>query len=364
MKTKERSSVKSGGYTVKFASLYRPQNTVGLKETKNGNKVAMFFLEAESGDKISYLMPWNLDEQKTRSVLGSLGVRADKLKSLSTVEEQLIAFEKTAKQKALAVSVYVREDGGLGSGLRPIEGNFILKFLRIASRADEGKGAACWEYIPSQTRKTKKGGTFETDPENVFKVDFVVAAGEQTGAIFTSNYRYSIVKDEKDDWVVDAESSRGSQFKQLMALHKVDTDSLDPDSDFEDPNNGLPELEKLMLKRGGPLQADVVKSWITKLSKVPDGVSLEALVTDTVRVEDENGSEYAASTELVTRLFAALDRRVKKFEGKSAWNENGELSDVGEEWMKKNKLPSNFTELTDKQVETYIAKLKEKFPVK
>lgn len=334
MKVKERQGVKAGSYVGKFQGLVKPGNKVGLKKTSSGKSKLMFRIKAKNGADIPYSITWGDEDYKIKPVFGALGVSYDSIKETEKsegLEEALLKFERKAKEKDLEVSVYVRDDNGWGSGIKPFGVNsYTVRFKRITTRDESGK--ARWVEVPSQDRRNPKtGGTYKTDPWNKFTVALEIVAGERKGAVLTYNLAYPIAKDEDDEWILDAETGRGQEFKNFLLLHRVAVDSLNPDRDFEDPTNGLPELEKRLLKRETFLTVSTnADGWIDKIDRLPEGVVIQDKEVD-------EGTDYAST--LIPKLFSLIDKKVRQLHGKSAWSENGKMTKVGFEWFKEEAVP-------------------------
>jgi hypothetical protein len=377
MKTKEREGAKKGGYLVTFKELIRPSNKVGLKETKTGSKRLMFRLQPvdtkgvpiKGAAPIPYSFEWDLDGAYAKSALGAIGVQASRVKQAmkkadGALERVLIWLEKEAKTKAQPITTYVREDGGFATGLKPPanEEGYYAQFVGVASRGED-KQTLHWYY--SKPKPGKKPGTTWGEG-NFFKADFRVLSGPYKDAQIRIELPYAIVKDEDDEWMVDADSGDGAKFKRLLTLHKISTDNMDPDRDFQDVENGLPELNAKLLKRADSTPLIIILKeggWLKDIKGMPAGTVIEGMPTTGVEVGSANGDEYKADSEKLAKLFSMIDRRVRKSEKKSAWLDNGKLSTSGREWLAEAHLPHKFEVLTDKQVDVYIARLKEKFPI-
>lgn len=370
MKTRQSNTAKAGGHVGVFKDLIRPDNKVGLRKTKAGDSRMMFRIQVGKGkdDVVPCSVVWDFDDPKFQAVAGALAVPADTvkkayLKTGKSVTKTLIWFEGMAKKKASKVSVYVREDGGFGSGLKPVIKESEDMYAVVAGfKHDRDTNKATWvikEEVSGISKRTKKPYTIPGGKK--FSVYFKVVSGPNRGSSFTkSDVLYAIVKDEDDEWIVDADG-RGREFKSLMTLHKIDTDSIDPDRDFSDPENGLPELEKKVLKRPSPLIITVNQGgWVTIFKAAPKGTVIEGVPNEPV---DTSSKEYEADNGLVAKMFSMIDRRVKKDSGKSAWLDAGRLSLSGKSWLKGNKLPTKFESLTDGQVRKIILMMKRDHPV-
>ena len=365
MKVKERAGAKKGSYVAVFKELIRPGNKVGLSVPKKGKdslpRMMFRLTDVETQtEEIPCSTVWDPTDWRFRHTMGTLGVPVDKVLQLiadGTSEEKiLLLVERLATKAACELSAYVREDGGWGS-IRPNTGVFIAKFARISTRNDEG--LPIYTYIASQTKKTRKGGTFDSDPINRFGAQFEVIAGDRQGACVNENFHYAIVKDEDDEWTVDAETRDGSKFNNLLVLHRVPVAKIDPDRNFADPENGLAEIEKMLLKRSTPLMIEVKDSWIIDMKAAPEGMTV---LSSTGNVDD---SEYAST--LIGKLFAKIDKLVRAEAGKSAWLKEGDLSPTGKAWVKEHvvplmtelDLPKSFKKLDDTQVRTLSKALSE-----
>lgn len=360
MKVKERQGVKAGSYVGRFSSLVKPGNKVGLKKSSNGKNKLMFRIKSKDVE-IPYSITWDDPAERVKPVFGALGVNYESIKDTEKsegLEEALLKFERKAKEKAFDVSVYVREDNGWGSGLKPYGVNsYTVRFKRVTTR-DENNNAR-WVEVPSvERRNPRTNGVYKTEPWNKFTVALEIVAGERKGAVLTYNLEYPITKDEDDEWVLDAESGRGQEFKNFLLLHRIAVDSLNPDRDFEDPKNGLPEIEAKLLKRETFLTAAVnAEGWIDKLDRLPEGV----VVKD---VEADEGTAYESTK--IPKLFSLIDKKVRLEHGKSAWSENGKMTKTGLEWFKENALPylkkkgirPDFKTMDDDQVDGLISYLK------
>lgn len=354
MNVKEREGAKAGGYDVVFLELIRKGNKVGLsgKGEDGRPQRAMFRLTTDKGVKVPYSFPWDPDHPVFKATLGVLGVPVEKLGDLGEVEAALIKFEKLAKAKALPCNVFVYEDGGFGSGLKPLEGKYLMKFSRIASRDKETDRPIHVHYGP-KVRQYKRGGQ-ETIDEEQFKTEFVIVAGERKGALVKRTETYAILKDpETDEWYVDGESSpRHAAFRRLMKQHNVPIEKINPDKHFADPENGCPELEKLMLKGAKVMEGTIEKGFINKLDVAADGVG------ETIDIGPE---EYQA--ENIGELFDVIDQRVQKTFSKSAWQgETGQFTKAGRIWTKKHLIPllqkksfpTSLRKLTDEHVDRLV----------
>lgn len=380
MKTKEREGAKKGGYRAVFAELIRPGNKIGTRTSKNGVERLMFRLQPVDdkeklikGPSIPYSVVWDTEDSRAAAVFGALGIPIGRvrkaMKQFGSVEKTLIWLEKEAKAKAMPVGVYVREDAGFGSGIKPTAKNspYPVRFAGIVTRDQETKLPKHYYKAP-KTFPSKSGkGSFTTFSGNMFNVDFEVLAGPQKNARIRKEYFYAIVKDEEDEWIVDADSREGADFKKLLTFHKINTDTIDPDRDFKDPENGTPELEKRMLKRAETTVMLLTindKGWPTELKTLPPGMTIEGVETVPAKALDIGGDNtYRADPELVTKLFAMIDRRVKKHAGRTAWTEEGKLSKDGKSWLTEKGLPTSFEALSNVRVEKYIEKLKTDFPM-
>lgn len=380
MKTREREGAKRGGYVAVFDELIRPGNKVGTRTSKTGVERLMFRLKPIDasekpikGAPIPYSVVWDLDDDRAASVFGALGVTVGRvkkaLKQFGSIEKTLIWFEKEARAKAMPVGVYVREDAGFGSGIKPTAKHspYYARFLQVGTRDQETKLPKWYVKEPRTYPGKKPGTTFTTFSGNMFNADFVVLAGPQKGARIRKEYFYAVVKDEEDEWMVDADSREGSEFKKLLTLHKINTDGIDPDRDFKDAENGIPELEKRLLKRADSTILQITvneKGWATEVKAPPAGTMIEGMAATPVKAIDvgESGT-YEAKPESISKLFGMIDRRVKKHFGKTAWTEEGKLSRAGTDWLTENNLPVTFETLSDQQVDRYMVRIKTKYPM-
>ncbi len=356
MKVKERAGAKKGSYVTVFKELIRPGNKVGLSIPKGEDKLPRMMFRLEDIEtkaiEIACSTAWDPTDFRFKNTMGCLGVPLGKITQLieegTSEEKVLLLIERLATKAACELSTYVREDGGWGS-IKPNTGVFVAKFARISSRNDED--LPIYTYIAPQTKSSKKGGTYDTLPINRFAVQFEVIAGDRTGALITENFHYAIVKDEdNDEWTIDAESRDGNKFNNLLILHKIPVHKINPDKNFADPDNGLPELEKMMRKRDISLLIEVKDGWVADLKAVPEGMTV---LSSTGSVDD---SEYKSA--LIGKLFAKIDKLVRTDVGKSAWLREGDLSPEGKDWVKDNVLPlmnnlgipRSFKKLNDDQV--------------
>jgi len=356
MKVREREGAKAGGYDVIFKELIRKQNKVGLSAPKDGKPGRAMFRLTTSDEKVTvpYSFPWDPEHPYFGGTLGALGVNPAKLGDLSQVEQALIKFEKIAKAKALPCNVYVREDGGFGASLKPLEGKFIVEFTRIASRDQETDAPIHKRY--TKDRFYKKSGTTEHIDEEQYQVEMRIITGSRKGALLRKTLTYNIVKNDADEWEIDGESTaRHAEASRWMTLHKTPKEKIDPDKHFEDSENGLPELEVLWLKHKRPLEVTVSGGFANAVKEPPD-----------ISTDDESedvGDQFAADPELVGTLYDKIDKKVKAAYGHSAWlGDSDRFSKYGQAWMKKYVLPImrrknmflDIHKLTDDQIKTLL----------
>ena|SRR3990167_8360144 len=359
MKVRDREGAPKGGYDVVFKELVRPHNKVGLVGSGKEGKAKRAMIRLATGDDkitIPYSFPWDVKHPYFGSTMGALGVDPSKLGDLDNVEQALIKFEKLAQAKALACNVYVFEDGGFASSLKPLEGKFIAEFNRIGTRDDEGKGAPIHKHYVGD-REYRDGGKEHIDEEQ-YRVELKILTGSRRGALLSKTLTYNIVKDEDDEWEIDAESSvRHAEAKRWMILHKTPLEKLSADKHFEDPENGLPELEALWLKHKRPLQVTVKNGFVGKIEEPAEGAG---------EVEDVGGPKMNADLGLIGELYDRIDEKVKKVTGKSAWlGDSVEFSKSGRLWVKKylfpimrrKELPLNFAKLNNEQVKSLLRAL-------
>jgi len=351
MKTKEKHF---GAIEATFKELVRKGNKLGLIG-KDGDRL-MFRMTGEGVEQeIPYSVVWKFKDVKFKAVCGALGVPIEKIKRVydeSGIEVALEKFEKIAKAKQCKTAVYMFND--FGSGMRPWEGEFDVVFSRFVNR-DKNTGKPVWEN-KHETRKGREGKDYEYD-KNEFKIEYRVVGGDNENATFTRTEHYCIVKDEEDEWMFDG-AGQGAGFKTLLDLHSISTEKMEPDSDFEDPENGLPEIEQMLQKRNA-------KSLIVMRVTVSDGriMKLEKSSGVPVTGKVDEGEEYAAQN--IAKLFARIDELCRDATKKSAWDSTGKLSENGKMWakdnllplMKKKDMPKSFKQLNDKQVAFLLKKL-------
>lgn len=364
MKTK--AGTEAGWYVGQFKELIRPGNKVGLSKTKAGVNRLMFRIDAKGKATIPYSVVWDFADERFESALGAIGVSLNVLKkayikSGKSINKTLIWLEGTAKKKAAQVTVGVMEDGGFGSSLRPWTKEEEDHYAVVTGfDHDYESKKATWKEKPDKSGVSRKNGKpYKIPGGKFFNVRFKIASGPFKGAVLKKDIWYAVVKDEDDEWMVDAET-RGAEFKRLMTIHKVNTDSIEPDRDFEDPENGLPELEKKLLKRPALVVITIHEGWVRGFKAAPKGTSIEGMPNEPINVATNN---YTANEALVAKLFSMVDRRVKKKTGKPAWRDAGQLSLSGKEWLKENGLPVRFESLSDDQVKKVIAILKSDHPI-
>ena len=369
MKTRGREGAKAGGYLGKFKELIRPKNKVDLLEGKDGKKRVMFRIKATPTGKgtdgakpvdIPLSTQWDLDAPGFRALFGAIGVPADKIKKVlertGSITKTLIWIEKEAIEAAHEVTCYVGEDGGFGSKLAPANGEFEVQYAGISSKAEDG--TLHWYERDEKSGDRADGkGKWKIEAGKAFRVGWEVVSGVHRGARYSDEYYYTILKDDEDEWEFEYDSREGQKLKQLMTLHKIDMTSIDPDRDFKDAENGLPELDKKLMKKRRTLKLKVGGGWPKGLKKA-DGTD-----DDEKEPVETKAKEYRADEEKIGKLFAMIDRRVKLKTGKSAWDSDGELSKSGRKWLEEHELVTNFPKLIDEQVDKYIKRLKDKFPV-
>lgn len=377
MKVLKRSGASAGEYHAVYHQLIKPGNKVGLATTKGGKRLMFQLISADSDDKggkpteIAASVLWDPNDERAVSTLGALGVPADNLFKVARVkgdDTAIMWFDKQAREAAeygIQVNAYVRENGGFASGLRPIDGKFEVEFLRIKTRKDgdperQGSGTPYWEFIPSK-KVTRDGKKWDSDPMNRFWAQFIVVSGKRKGAVIDKMMHYPMVRDEEDEWVFDG-TGKGSELYDLLMLNNVDPDKFRPDKHFADPANGLPEIEKLLLKRKHPMGLEVKGGWANKLTP-PKGAG----AIDTGNAVDVGSDD----DDLRARLVAMVEKRVRAEYDKPAWLSSGAISKSGLAWMKK-KLPKtlakldidpHLTKLTAKQSEALIGVIRTKYPL-
>jgi len=363
MKTKEREKAKPGSYQAVFDGFIRKGGALGLSVSKKPGspKRVLFRVKSEDGVQIPCSFPWVSSHPAAESTLGAIGVPLAAILKYMANEKKapavLAAIEKKALQKKYDLSVWVRPEGtGWGSAIKPYEGTFVVEFAGVQTRDPDSKK-------PIHTRKTgkrqsKQGGTYDFD-EDTFRVSLRVLSGPRKGASLGHRLEYAIKQDDDGEWYVDAESGRGAEFKSFLTAHRIATSKLDPDRDFKDPKNGLPEIEKLLLARKTPLQAVVEKGWVNSLGRLPEGTA----EVSTASAEDFDQPEYKANN--ISELFEAIDSVSRKKFGKTAWHENGELTAAGKRvkqslldpLMEKISVPTEFEELSQIQVKSVLKAL-------
>jgi len=364
MKTRgSAGGVPAGGYVGVFKELIRPGNKLGLKESRDGKERLMFRIAGKRNNEgkaldVPLSFVWDLKDDRAIATLGALGVSATRVEKIldktGSVTKTLVWLEKQASDLEMPVTCFVVEDGGFGAGLHPYEGTFKAVCNGVVSWDDDGK--IHWYDKKERPYTDKKGKERKWPGGPHFKVGWTVISGPNKGARFKHEFIYPIVKDDEDEWVVDIDVWGGAAFKKLMTMHKIDTDSLDPDRDFKDPENGLPEIHKRLIKHKRVVKLTVAGGWVKEF-KEEKGEEIE----ETVEVAEEK--DFKASDKLVSALFSMIDKRVKKATRKSAWNGDGELSEEGSEWLLKRKLPRNFQRMDNGNVKTFIRILKDKYPV-
>lgn len=376
MKVLKRSGAKSGEYHALYHQLIKPGNKVGLASTKGGKRLMFQLMSVDGGEnkpsEIAASILWKAGDERTTSTLGALGVSADHLFKVAKIkgdEAAIIWFDKQAKEAAeygIQVNAYVREDGGFASGLRPIDGKFEVEFLRVKTRKDADpekgrQGTAYWEYVPSK-KVTRGSKTWDSDPMNRFWVQWLVVSGKRKGAIIEKMYHYAIVKDEEDDWVLDGESGRGAEFSDLLVLHNIDPDKLDPDHHFAEVSNGLPEIEKILIKRRRPLGLEVKDGWANKLTPPKGSAAIDTSAGVNVGSDEDD---------LRARMVAMIEKRVRAEYDKPAWLSSGAISKSGLAWVKA-KLPKTLARLevdphlvkvSQEDMETLIGVIRSKYPL-
>ncbi len=366
MKTRERSGAKAGAYVAVFDALVRSGNKVGLKANDKGERVMFRLKSIKGGEEIPYSVRWNFTEPALKSIMGLLGVPWEVIKKSADeegIETALLKFEKMAKAKALPVSTYVREDAGWGSAIKPFtEGPavFTVRFAGIKTFDEEGNPA--YKHIEEKRRSKRTGGTYEIN-ENRFSVWLEILTGERKGGMLDYMMHYAIVQDADGDWVIDAETRRGAEFNNFLLLHKIPVGKLNPDKDFANPANGLPELQQMMLSKAMPFSVFYENGWVGKISKFEG----EIVLPDSQPKQVDEGSEYKSTK--IAKLFSAIDQTVRNLEtneeGKSAFTPDGKFTPVGKVWvkeyllpfMKKREMPTNFKELDDAQVTLLMKKI-------
>ena len=371
MKVKERKIAKKGGYKATFMELIRPNNKVGTKIGKDNKKRILFRLVDDKDNQIPCGCVYDFKDLRTVSTLVAIGVPVDKMKELAEESETkaLLFMEKVAKKKGLTVNVWVREDGSFGSGIRPMEGKFPVKFSGVLSRDKETKKPV-WTFRPGKQGVNRKtGGTYMNPDINAVDFGWVVKSGSYKGLLFRTTEHYPIIKDEEDEWMIDADTGPGRRFKMILVEHKIDPSTLNPDKHFDDPENGLPELEKMMLKRADKANLEID----APAGKPPKVIQRESLgdADSSGESVDLGEEEFAADPELISSFFAMIDKRVKSETDKPAWASDGELSKSGRIWVKKNlrpimdkkDMPDTFEELDDDQVKLLKKLIKVKFPI-
>jgi hypothetical protein len=377
MRVTERKGAKKGAYNARYTKLIRPGNKVGLKETSAGKRL-MFTLVDDRGLEVPASLPWEPKNERAVSVMAALGVSAERVfkrERVKGLEAAILLFDKLAKEANVEVNAYVAEDGGFASGLRPLEGKFLLQFAGVVPTYEgEGEKRVAklkWKYIPGQPA----GGNrkWASDPENRFSAGFVVVAGKHKGLFLSKMYHYAIVKDEDDEWVLDGESKRGAQFKQLLTWHKVPHSKLDPDKHFKDPSNGLPELDKMMKKHPVLLQGTVSKGWLNEIELPADGLVPDGLAAPMKAVNiGEDEDEKPSTSKVIGKLMGMIERRVRADTDKGAWLPDGRIGKTGRLWveenlgamLKKRGIDLRLAEIDDEEAEWLIGYLKRKLPVK
>lgn len=361
MKVRRRAGAPKGNYDVVFSGLMRRDNKVGLKTTQSGKLRLMFRLKPIDKNKefeIPYGFVWDRSEPSYSSALGCLGVSASKLARIEDeqgIEAALLYFEDAAKKKSLTCSVNVKVDNDWGSFLKPAGKNeYVVRVLRVSTRHSETK-IPVWVSVPESSGVSRRGGKYKKKAWKKIGWSLVVTSGERTGALMLLNSAYPFVKDEHDNWEFDAESDPRSEVTyNLLVLHDIPVDRINPDADFDDPENGMPELEKRILKKAVDFKIITnEQGWIDAIDKL----SVPAVSS----TEDEDEEEYASTR--IADLFNAIDKAVRKEDGESAWKRAGVLSKAGKAWAKETLLPylerkdipADFHKMTDKQVGKIIS---------
>ncbi len=373
MKVKEGNRTPKGEYIGVYGGLIKTGNVIGLKKGKDDKRRLMFRIKSdpdpETGKRVQIPLSfvWDFDDQRTIAALGCLGVDAARLKLISekSGEEKAITwFDQQAEEKGFRMTVYVMEDGGFGGTPRPVEGNFKWRFLRWSSR-DRETGKPIYEWVGPKKGTDRDGKTYTRPGYNKLWAEFVVADGPRKGAVQRRMLHYAIVEGEDGEWELDGEQGMGAEFLNLLTSHDIPIKSIEPDKHFKNPKNGLPELEKMLLKKAPKttLSGEVKKGWLGRLSLAKAGEQVE----DDTPVDV--GGDDGADAELVAKVSAMLDKRVRKAMGKSAWGQDGKLSSSGSEWVNENlgelvKKGIKVSKLADDgQAKLVMRTLKEKFPL-
>ncbi len=376
MKVKEGNRTVAGEYIGTYGGLIKVNNVIGLRKGKDDKKRLMFRIKSDPDQatgkraQVPCSFVWEFDDPRTTAALGALGVDAAKLKQISEksgVEKAITYFDEQAEEKGFRVTTYVREDGGFGGALRPYEGKeFRWRFVRWSNR-DRETNKPIYEEIPSKKAEGRDGKPYVRAAYKRVWAEFVSVEGPRKGAVQKRMLAYPVVEGEDGEWELDGESSpMAGEFLSLLTAHDIPIKSLDPDKHFKDPKNGLPELEKLMLKKADSvvLEGEVKNGWLgrVKLPKLGDKAKSDDSPVDI-------GEDSAVDPELLSKFNTMLEKRVRKALAKSAWNGEGKLSNAGQEWVDEKLKPLTEKGIkvgkfaSDKQVKVAIAYLKEKHPL-
>lgn len=358
IKTKTYKEVPKGNYVVKFLGLIRPGNKVALRTGKD-DKVRMQF-KFVSTDKDKHEIPYSVEwkKDKLRDLCGCLGVPFIKIKTLmenGETEKALLRFEKYAQEAEIEMSLNVGEVGGWGRYLHINEGSFIAEFAGFGTDQD---GLPKITHIDNPEAKSNRGGTYHQ------KVDrctgkFAVMSGKHKGAILRNPFMSYAIRKEDDEWKVVNDTKADAEFVKLCAMHKVPLVRMDPDTDFKDPDNGLPEIEEQAMKHKVPVWVEVSGGIARSVKKPPEGMTSADLDNSPTIVDDGEASGH------LDVLYRLIEKRVQKETGKDAFTEDGDYTVAGKKWAQTHVVPlqkrygyGSLSKCSDVQVDKLVRSLK------
>lgn len=274
MKVKENKGAPDGNYEGTFSHFIKTSKGGYIHKTQNSVTVR-YIIKTVDGIELPGSFPWgDLDDYRTKVVLGSLGVPLRALvplvKKLGT-NQFFAQLEKKLKREKKIVSCWIPKNStGWIATIKPLGGVFTCKFVTISSR-DENTNLPIHTY--KEFDRIGRQGNRYIQKEDSFNVVLEVISGEHEGAAFTLKLDYRIVK-ENGVWVYDKSGGKGKLFDDFFTYHGIDIEKIEPEKDFDDSENGLPELETMLQSSDSLLNVEVKNGWIEKISKSPNSVKI------------------------------------------------------------------------------------------
>lgn len=276
MKVKESVGPPPGTYEGKFDGfmLTRGSRPKYVHQSQSGPQIR-YTVKTSDGIAVPGSFPLDFNHYRLRNVLGAFGVPAvavePTFKKMGT-QQFFSRLEKKLKQQNKTVSVWVRDSGGWISTIKPADDTYMVKFERIMTRD---------KSTDEPIHKTAKNSFGEM--EDSFWVILMVVAGDHQGATFIYKLHYAI-KSLGRSYELDKSDKRGKEFNSFFSYHGIDLSTFEPSTDFIDPDNGLPELEPLLLKSKTLMTIKVEDGWIKDVSKAA------SVTKSMINLEDGGGA--------------------------------------------------------------------------